>query len=277
MTSGLASGSCFPVGTTTVTYSATDNQNNTSTCSFTVTVAGDIPSCSISSAPTAGSYNNGVANQIIMGYGDGQIVLTATGSGGSGFTYSWSPSTGLSCTNCDNPTFTPTAGGNYTFTATVTNSIGCTSTCSITICVLDIRDPDHSDKVYICHTVPTTPNTLSVSVSAVPAHLAHGDYLGMCGQSCATSARMTAGNIAGDQIKVYPNPNNGAFTVELPYIEDKATITVADIAGKTILKKIVRNGEDSRLNLQLSDVAKGVYFVDVVLGDQHFRTKLIIQ
>src|SRR6185503_12292687 len=33
-----ASGSCFPVGTTTVTCTATDASGNTATCSFTVTV-----------------------------------------------------------------------------------------------------------------------------------------------------------------------------------------------------------------------------------------------
>jgi PKD repeat protein len=39
LTAGLASGSFFPVGTTNVSYLATDDAGNTSTCSFTVTVA----------------------------------------------------------------------------------------------------------------------------------------------------------------------------------------------------------------------------------------------
>ena len=37
-TAGLASGSVFPIGTTTVTHQATDIHGNTSSCSFTVTV-----------------------------------------------------------------------------------------------------------------------------------------------------------------------------------------------------------------------------------------------
>jgi hypothetical protein len=37
-TAGPASGSVFPIGTTTVTFTATDIYNNTSSCSFTVTV-----------------------------------------------------------------------------------------------------------------------------------------------------------------------------------------------------------------------------------------------
>jgi len=37
-TAGLASGSVFPIGTTTVTYTVTDASGNTASCSFTVTV-----------------------------------------------------------------------------------------------------------------------------------------------------------------------------------------------------------------------------------------------
>jgi hypothetical protein len=43
-------------------------------------------------------------------------------------------------------------------------------------------------KVDICHVPPGNPDnahTISVSVHAVPAHLAHGDYLGECGVGTA--------------------------------------------------------------------------------------------
>ena len=45
-------------------------------------------------------------------------------------------------------------------------------------------------KVDICHVPPGNPgnpNTLSVSVNAIQAHLAHGDYIGNCG-ACSPSA-----------------------------------------------------------------------------------------
>ena len=48
-------------------------------------------------------------------------------------TYSWSPATGLSCTNCQNPTATPATTTTYTLTATGIN--GCPMTDQITVTV----------------------------------------------------------------------------------------------------------------------------------------------
>jgi hypothetical protein len=44
-------------------------------------------------------------------------------------------------------------------------------------------DGSYSKKVTICHVPPGNPanaHTITVSENAVPAHLAHGDYLGQC-------------------------------------------------------------------------------------------------
>lgn len=43
---------------------------------------------------------------------------------------------------------------------------------------------DSQGKVDICHVPPGNPanaHTINVSVNAIPAHLAHGDSLGACG------------------------------------------------------------------------------------------------
>lgn len=54
-------------------------------------------------------------------------------SGGVG--YDWSPSTGLSCTNCVNPVASPTT--TTTYTATVTDVNGCSDTDDVTVTVLN--------------------------------------------------------------------------------------------------------------------------------------------
>ncbi|MBI3501509.1 MAG: gliding motility-associated C-terminal domain-containing protein [Bacteroidetes bacterium] len=57
-------------------------------------------------------------------------VLNGTGTG----TYSWSPSSGLSCTTCINPTANPTTSTTYTLT--VTDANGCTSTDTVRVNVV---------------------------------------------------------------------------------------------------------------------------------------------
>jgi len=51
----------------------------------------------------------------------------------SGETYSWSPSTGLSCTSCANPTATPSV--TTTYSVLIADSAGCTKADSVTITV----------------------------------------------------------------------------------------------------------------------------------------------
>ncbi|MFQ5334595.1 MAG: PKD domain-containing protein, partial [Flavobacteriales bacterium] len=59
----------------------------------------------------------------------GSTVLTASGAN----TYSWSPATGLSCTNCASPTANPSSTTSYTVIGT--NSSNCTSSTSFTVYV----------------------------------------------------------------------------------------------------------------------------------------------
>jgi gliding motility-associated-like protein len=59
-------------------------------------------------------------------------TLSIIASGG--ISYSWSPATGLSCTNCPNPSANPAATTTYTVTITDTN--GCTASDNVTITVI---------------------------------------------------------------------------------------------------------------------------------------------
>ena len=242
--------------------------------------------------PSSSTYTGGVATNIYLGYGPQKANLSVNASGGSGFTYSWSPTSKLSCATCANPQFAPTSAGNYTYTVTVKNSYGCTSTCSVTFCVKDIRerdnDDDHCDddddytgKVWICHKSGSSYNSISISTSAVPSHLSNhsGDRLGKCSQQCGTTARMAyqPDNILSDVVKVYPNPNNGSFTIDIPFFEDQAAITVTDVAGKIIQQKVIREDDGNTVKINLGDAARGIYFVDVNYDGQIHKTKVLIQ
>jgi hypothetical protein len=116
-----------------------------------------------------------------IGYCAQSMKVVCTAVTGGPFTYKWY-GTGLSNTNIADPIFTPTAGGNYTLMCEVTNSSGCVTYCEIEICVFDVRAAGSSaknPKVYLCHVPPgnsNNPQTLNISINAVPAHL--GNHAG---------------------------------------------------------------------------------------------------
>ncbi len=71
-------------------------------------------------------------------YSDESVQLTATADGGTGnYTYSWSPATGLNDATIENPIFTPSAVGTYTFTCTVSDGTETVSTNKVTVIVED--------------------------------------------------------------------------------------------------------------------------------------------
>jgi hypothetical protein len=281
---------CSNIGSNPVTLTVSDG-SLTATCSTTVTVLGQIPTGYIAITPSDNVYTGGIATDLYLGYGPQADTLKAISTGTSPITaWSWTGSTAsgaLSPLNAQKAVFVPSAGGTYTYSVTLTNAYGCSSSpiaMSLPFCVKDIRVPGSNDKVYLCHASGNInpPNTLSVSVNAVESHLlGHaGDKLGNCDQTCGTTAARTLGGggyLVGDEVKVYPNPNSGSFTLELPYIENKASVTITDVTGKVISRKAIGYNDGYKFNINLGDIARGVYMVDVLYDDKQFRTKLVIQ
>jgi hypothetical protein len=281
--------SCSNAGANTVTLTVVDVHGNSSTCTATVTVQYQ-PACAISVTPSNATYTGGNPNTIYLGYGPQSATFTATASGGAGFTYSWSPSACLSNASVANPVFTPTVAGYYTYTCTVTNSNGCTSTCTVTMCVIDAVDHAHSNKVLICHVPPGNPsgaNTLSVSASAVPAHLSghSGDRLGSCNSVCGASAKFADithdeadhEHDEADAVKLYPNPTDGSFTVIIPAAQIKAQIVVTDVAGRVLETRLISGNSGAPVNFNIGQVASGMYLVKINAGGYSTIVKLIVR
>ena len=80
------------------------------------------------------------------------VVLggSPTASGTGPFTYSWSPTAGLSSATASNPTFSPSAAGVYNFTVTVTDGNGCVNTDVVTITVDPVPVADAGPDQTIC-------------------------------------------------------------------------------------------------------------------------------
>lgn len=82
--------------------------------------------------------NAGIDTTICPG-GNANLGALVAGTGSGAITYSWSPSTNLSCSNCPNPVATPSS--TTTYTLTITDGAGCSASDNITVNIANLPDP----------------------------------------------------------------------------------------------------------------------------------------
>ena len=209
-------------------------------------------------------------NTIYLGYGPQTVTLTASvPSGNPPYTYSWSPSGASSNAVQVSPATTTT------YTVTITNAFGCSINVSQVVNVIDIRDGS-KDKVFICH----NGHTQSISVNAVPAHLAHGDKLGNCSEETITSAQRTI-PIPETVVAptLYPNPTSGDAFISLSLNkEEQVTVSVVDVEGRIVGRSFQRNLKAGKqvLDINTPSLGKGTYFVQVSYGSESYKLKLVV-
>ncbi len=139
-TTGLTNGACFPVGVTTVTYTATDSRNNKTTCSFTVTVTKTDP-CATDVTPPV--FSNCPAN-ITLSTGGLCVITTWTAPTATdncslqSTVFATSPTVGLNNGGCF-----PVGVTTVTYTATDAkgNKATCVFNVTVTTTCAQIVDP----------------------------------------------------------------------------------------------------------------------------------------
>lgn len=264
---------CGDDGDHVVTLTVTDQSGNSSSEDAIVTIEGVIPTVNIDNFTIINGQNG---NTIYLGYGPNSIQLNTNANGGSGFTYSWTASTGEGIDNVPNPTIEPKITTVYTVVAT--NSNGCSATASIEVCVIDAQSYDKhgnviNGKVTICHHTSSKTNkyvTISVSSNAVAKHLNnHGDSLGTCDANCITVPNTSHASHNDEEIEipeviVYPNPAKNNVNISLN-IEDNTTgtIQVYELSGSIIYSKEIKNIKKGQ-NISIRKLKKGTYMAKVI-------------
>ncbi len=344
-TSNLTFG-CSNAGSNNIILKVADAAGHYSTCTAKVQVNCHKPTCDITaSVGTAcmgcGSGGGSVkgsgtsSNPYTIFIGSGMQNITLTGPTSSDIsTYSWSITSGtsgggsLSCTStstsgtstCQSTVFTPSKEGVYTVSLTTNGNMastcscmnqGCTSTCSVTICVRDVRyeaddadddcdddptpcdcskDKEDNKKVYMCHydAAKSKYKTLKVYSSMVNSHLAHGDYLGKCDAKCddlkkkkKSSSRMAtttsmSSNEGDMQVTLAPNPSSSDFHITLQgTVSGPTDIVVYDLTGRIIEKYLAQPiGADISVG---KDLAPGIYMIGIKQGSMSRMIKVTKQ
>jgi hypothetical protein len=199
VTSVPASGSVFPLGTTTVTCTARDSSGNTASCSFTVTVVDTIAPAIAAPANIAGVQATGPTGAVVSYTGptatdlvDGSRPVTCSPASGSVFPIG---TTTVTCTAKDTRNNTATS----TFTVTVVDTQAPTISTPANIAgveatgpsgvVVNYPAPSATDLVDGSRSVTSSPasgsvfplGTTTVTCTAKDA----------CGNSCSTSFTVT--------------------------------------------------------------------------------------
>lgn len=259
---------CEDIGLNTVSVSLTDASGNTTTSTALVEVIGELPSCSIASVPASNVFTGGSPTTLYLGYGAQSTTLQATASGGSSFSYSWSGDlTALNDPAIADPVFTPTSAGTYTYTLTVTNEYGCSSSCDITIEVIDARCGKNGNKVLVCH----KGKTICISANAVPAHLGNHaeDYLGPCDDKKAVFYEEDADL----NVVAYPSPYTSSFRLEIiSDSQDAVDILIHGVSGSLIAA--YEDVQPSDLPALGEDFAPGMYIVSIHQNGVSQRIKI---
>lgn len=296
---------CFPVGTTTVTWTATDVNGNTSTATQLVTRNPEIH-IGICAGPTRTIYIGTVGG--LGPFGPQSVNLTSTVSGGTpGYTYSWSPAAGLSDPNIANPVASPVS--TTTYVLTVTDSKGCTRSLSIIISVLPLSSAVCSNngnniKFNVCHIPPGNPSNahnICISVNALNAHLTTGSnghnncYLGPCSQNCfnttpgAPLPSFTSNYPITDEpvtgaypteaaeefsVNAYPNPSIGDFNIRV-FSSSNEPVMVRILDNNGVVRSVTSMLSKNNSIRVGGNLTSGTYIAEVIQGTNRKLVKLI--
>lgn len=275
--SGASTASVSVSPTLTTVYTATGTTSGCSgTKTATVTVTA-IPVVSVSPSNTT----------ICSGK---TVTLTASGA----TTYSWSSGSGS--VNVVSP------GSNTVYTVTGSNGSCASAPVSATVNV--VASPTLTaltDNTLICtgfsSTLTANGNATSYAwspsaslssstgsmVIASPTTTTTYTVTGTLG-SCTGTASVVqnvslctgiAGVIASNEVMVFPNPSNGAFTLAYGSNVEEVTVNVINTIGQTVKTQTAYNVAE--LNVDLTKMAKGIYYLKASTKDGNKLFKLILE
>ena len=305
--SSPASGTAFPIGITTVTSTATDVCGNSSTCTFTVTVA-DAQLPVITAQPQ---------NRTVCAGTNATFSVTAiTSPNANGpLAYQWQQWNGSAWVNISGATASSFTVSNTTVAMnTNTFRVVITGLCTIVNSNAATLYVNPVPTVVISATPPpsllpnqtTTLNAFTnpagggtftwfFNGTAIPG--VTGSSLGPIGinqlgvyrvlytdlNGCVgTSANLDVTGAFSNQIWVYPNPNFGQFQVRFyNQVSEPATVTVFNAAGQRVYQRSLTTGGTpyTQIDIDLGLKANGVYIVQIVNGSGKLLAakKIIVQ
>ncbi|MBX7240652.1 MAG: T9SS type A sorting domain-containing protein [Bacteroidia bacterium] len=285
-------------GTGPFTYSWSNGSTSSSISnltagSYTVTVTDALGCSTIQSGsvpqPAILAVNVTPVNSNCAGL-NGSLAVAALG-GTSPYSYSWS--NGMSTQTIS------VAPGSYS--VVVTDSKGCTVTQSGTVTAPALLSVNTSSTPSTgtngTATATVTGGTLPYTYSwnSIPpqfvmtaSSLPPGNYAVFVtdANGCTQTGSVTVQNaisiedlsIGLSRFNVYPNPNQGIFTIEAVMTSaENLSVEIKDMKGSTLFSSFHSNTSELQLPVDISQFAKGIYVVSLITEKGKAHLKLMIQ
>ena len=223
----------------------------------------------------------------------GQIVVLGSPAH-YGCVYSWSPGIGLDDSTKAQPFTTPINSITYTLKLTDTNNIDCKLIAitydSVTVNVIPMVSANAGNNEVIClgDTIllgsPSTSGyiynwkpsiTLNDSSKAQPLAFPKSSttyFLTMIDtannecKNISTTSKITISVNDCYINRIYPNPNNGNFTIEYN-LQSAGTFNLYDILGQLVFRDILP-GVTGKQNINILNLNSGIYFWEIATGSR---------
>ncbi len=79
-----------------------------------------------------------------------------------------------------------------------------------------------------------------------------------------------------DKFEVYPNPATDYFTVSLPSTySGKTEVRITNMLGEVFAGTL--NATNGKIELNAQDLASGMYFVTVLIGEERYTQRVVRQ
>ena len=89
---------------------------------------------------------------------------------------------------------------------------------------------------------------------------------------------LSVDNVSIGEFTLHPNPNNGVFTIELNNIKvDDYRISITNVLGMEVYTSASSNNTISSQTIDLSDLGKGIYILEVSNSESTISEKIIIE
>ena len=259
--------------TETVTYTANPVPTHTLTIHYVYAETNE-PAADDYTATLAEGADYSVASPAIDGFTADRLVIEGT-------------------MGTENVTETVTYTANTAQTYTITLTVGEHGTVTATdeddneIAIVDgVITVNDDDDLYLVITPEENYQIGELIVDGTPVELEEEDLAGFIFPILGVSSDMavsvtfvpvsSAEMFEAGSMMVYPNPNNGMFSIDFSNIEGDATYEIINANGAVVETRDINvmNGETMNFN---HDLRPGTYFVRIINGDKVYVEQIVVE